>query len=325
MSANNDKVSIIVPVYNVEPYIKQCVESCLQQDYENIEILLVDDGSTDNSGIICDELKKMSAKIRVFHKENSGPSDSRNYGIEHSKGEFVIFVDSDDIVERELVSTLFKGIEDYKCDIAICGFTHFNDGEVPRFAHDTKYHFLNKEDAIIEFLYQRNIYPSSCAKIYRKGLLKNNKFVKGQQCEDNDFLFRVFLSCKKVGLNKSLLYAYRHRIGSRTTSDFLEMDFDIIEIGKHILKDSKEMGADVYRAAVTYQITNCLRIFMTTSNKYYADERFQYCIDFIRDHFKETLKDNNVRLKVKVALIMNRIGIPASVMKLIRNSGNRWD
>lgn len=325
MSNDIDKVSIVIPVYNVEVYIKQCVESCLYQDHENIEILLIDDGSTDKSGVICDELGKVSNKIRVFHKKNGGLSDARNYGIEHAIGEYITFVDADDIIGRNLVSTLYKGVKEYKCDLAVCGFVHFIDNDVPQYVYDGKYNCIDNENAIKEFLYQRSLSTSSCAKIYHKDLLRENKFIKGQRFEDNDFLFRILLSCKKVCLNQSLLYAYRHRVGSITTSNFSEKDFDIIEIGKRILEDSKCMSGKINRAAIAYQTTNCLRVVLTISDNYLIDKRYLYCENFINIHCREILKDSNVRLKVKVALIMRMIGIPRSIMLHIRNSGNRWN
>lgn len=106
-----DLISIIVPVYNVENYIKECINSIINQSYKNIEIILVDDGSTDNSGSLCEEFSLIDSRIVTFHKENGGLSDARNYGIRHSNGEYIMFVDSDDIIDKDIVNVLYTLIQ----------------------------------------------------------------------------------------------------------------------------------------------------------------------------------------------------------------------
>ena len=319
-----DKVSVIVPVYNVELYLEQCVESCVNQDYENIEVLLIDDGSTDNSGIICDALAKKYNNVYSFHKKNGGLSDARNFGIDHATGEFIMFVDSDDITDCTLVSTLYKGICKTDCNISVCGLTHFIDGELPKYIHKFKYNYIDNEAALIDFLYQKRITTSACAKLYKKKLLMANRFVMGQRFEDNDFLFRILLNCENVCLNQSTLYAYRHRKDSITTGDFSEKEFDIIDIGDKILNQSNEKKETVMRAAKMYQLTNCLRVILTVNYEYLDDCRYLYCKDYISKHYMEALLNNNVRLKVKVGLLLYKIGLSQDIMRKIRNSRIRW-
>ena len=114
------KVSVIIPVYNVEKYLKECIQSVLRQTYKNLEIILVDDGSKDNSGNICDEYAKRDERIKVIHKKNGGLSDARNAGIDICTGEYIAFLDSDDFIEEDMYEFLVKNLEKAKADISIC-------------------------------------------------------------------------------------------------------------------------------------------------------------------------------------------------------------
>ena len=134
--SKEELISIIVPVYNVKDYLKKCVDSILKQSYNNIEVILVDDGSTDGSSIICDELKAMDSRVLVIHKENGGLSDARNCGVKEAKGKYVCFVDSDDFVDKDFVKILYTNIVDKSCDIAICRYEKFFDYDKINFSNN---------------------------------------------------------------------------------------------------------------------------------------------------------------------------------------------
>ena len=121
----NDLVSVIVPIYKVEEYLRECVDSIINQTYKNLEIILVDDGSPDKCGEICDEYARNDSRITVYHKENGGLSDARNYGIDRCNGEYITFVDSDDVLKSNFVETLMGLIEEYDADVAVSGVKNF--------------------------------------------------------------------------------------------------------------------------------------------------------------------------------------------------------
>ena len=160
-------ISVIVPVYNVEKYLRPCVESILEQTYKNIEVILVNDGSTDKSKAICLELAEKDKRISYYEKANSGLSDTRNVGLEKAKGEYIAFVDSDDLLAPNAVRTLYELCRKYDTGIAVGKISHFVDGEQPYYKTQTRENVFGKDEAICNFLYQKEISTSACGKIYR--------------------------------------------------------------------------------------------------------------------------------------------------------------
>lgn len=318
-------VSIIIPVYNVKTYLNECVESCIMQSYDNIEILLVDDGSTDGSGKLCDELSLSNKRIKCIHKENGGLSDARNCGIEHSLGDYIMFVDSDDVISDSIVEELLGLIIENQADVSVCGIAHFSDGTTPNYVSSSYTDTMSGEEALIDFLYQKRISTSSCAKLYQRDILKGISFVKGQRFEDNLFLFKVFGSCSKVVFTDSLKYGYRHRNSSITSSPFTFSDYDVIDIGRAIVKASNTGSYRLKKAVRAYQCTNCLRIYLTVGSDYESDKRFIYAQVYLKKNAKKVICDGKVRKKMRIALLMFLIHIPRKTMQNIRAKRSRWE
>lgn len=200
-------ISVIVPVYNVGGYVEKCIRSVLGQEYEELEVILVDDGSTDGSGKICDELAKEDDRVRVFHKQNGGLSDARNYGLKKAKGGVVAFVDSDDYVEKDYISEMYKTMEQIDADVIVCGFNNIKPkGEV-----------LSGETAAAKLLTkQENIDIVAWNKLYRKNLFTENKisFPFGKKHEDMLTTYRILAKAKKVTYVPLSLYSYVERKNS---------------------------------------------------------------------------------------------------------------
>lgn len=128
---NRELISVVVPVYNVKPYLSECVYSILNQKYSNLELILVDDGSTDGSGTMCDELSETDKRIKVLHIENGGPSAARNAGVKAAKGDYISFVDSDDIVSEDYLKILYENAVAFDADVSMCRYVTFKNGEAP--------------------------------------------------------------------------------------------------------------------------------------------------------------------------------------------------
>ena len=209
------KISIIIPIYNVEKYLPACVESILQQTYKNLEVILVDDGSPDRCPAICDELAQKDDRIRVIHQKNKGLSGARNTGIDNAQGDYLIFVDSDDTVEQTLVEELYTYAEKWNCAIVACGRNYiFEDGQIVcKIAHDESkvYGF---EEAMQEMNSFRLFDMSAWAKIYRKELFEDIRFPEGKLSEDYYIMYKLFDKAQTIGYVAKPLYNYLQRQSS---------------------------------------------------------------------------------------------------------------
>lgn len=211
-------ISIIVPVYNVEDYLRQCVESLLYQTYKDIEILLIDDGSTDSSGNICDCLQaEHPAVIRVFHTTNCGVSSARNLGLKYANGEYVGFVDSDDWAEPEMFEVLLSNLLRHDAQLSICGIIRESDArKLPLLKSNVEY-TLNYPELMYAYLRCESISGYVWNKLFITRLAKETEFdITLSRCEDIDFCIRYSQNISTATADNSQLYHYRQRRGSTT-------------------------------------------------------------------------------------------------------------
>lgn len=209
-----DKISIIIPVFNVEDFLTKCVESVKNQTYKNLEIILINDGSTDNSGSLCDALKLSDSRISVIHKQNGGLSDARNAGLEAATGDFIAFLDSDDWVDPDMYEVLHDLLVQHNADISICRFKNIynhmiEDGSTGEIA---VYDNIGAIKAIARI--ENNFYPTHNVwnKLYRSELVKNFRFIKGMLVEDLYFTPKVIYASKKcVYIDKAMHNYLRER------------------------------------------------------------------------------------------------------------------
>ena len=208
-------VSVVVPVYKVEPYIERCIESIIHQTYSNLEILLVDDGSPDKSGFICDQFAKRDHRIKVFHKSNGGPSDARNYALDRLTGDYVAFVDSDDWIEPDMYEVLVKNAMEHNADVCVCGF-YVDYAEVEENAIVTKKtRILDSKEALRE-LVAGGVNDMMCNKLWRRRLFDHIRFPYGLLCEeDTAILWKLFLKVNTVLCVPGSYYHYMQTANSR--------------------------------------------------------------------------------------------------------------
>ena len=233
MILDNDLISIVVPLYNVEDYLKECIDSILIQSYHNLEIILVDDGSTDNSGKICDDYAKKDSRIKVIHKENGGASDARNYGIKEAKGKYIQFTDSDDFLDKDMIKTLYIDIKENNSDVSICSMYWLKDNV--KYTDATyKKMTLSSDEAVKEILLDKNIRSYSFNKLYKKSLFDNIKYPKGRLIEDLLVIPKVFLHSSKISIIDIPLYYYRQRSGSILHNKTKESEFSYLDAVEEI-------------------------------------------------------------------------------------------
>lgn len=227
---DGDLISVIVPVYNVEHYLEKCVTSILNQTYTNLEIILVDDGSTDYSGIMCDELEKMDARIKVIHKANGGLSSARNAGIDSATGKYIGFIDSDDYIDVKMFELLYSAIKNNSADISVCNYSWVNEnGRV--FNTTTLNNAIYSSDEVLcsYFLDNLSSWVIACNKLYLTSLFKEIRYPEGKINEDSFVIHHILNNCKKITSIPESLYFYFQRSGSITKSKFKVSRFDVVD------------------------------------------------------------------------------------------------
>lgn len=214
-------ISVIVPVYRVEAYLKACVASIQAQTYQNIEIILVDDGSPDNCPRICDELAAGDSRIRVIHQENGGLSSARNTGIQAATGEYIALLDSDDLWTPLFLSRLYEALSAHGCDMAVCLFRRFEDDPPLQVPDKVTPQVLTREEAF-ECLFNQRIENMVVApnKLYRRSLFQTVRYPLGQLHEDEAVIHHVIGACSSIVWVEEAHYLYRTTHNSITTSRF---------------------------------------------------------------------------------------------------------
>lgn len=208
-----DKISVIVPVYGVEPYLRKCLDSLVGQSYRNLEIILIDDGSPDRCGKICDEYAEKDSRIRVIHKENGGVSSARNAGLGIASGEWIGWVDSDDWVELDMFEYLLGNALDYQAEIAVCSrVERYKEHHIFRGWEETL--ILNREEAMGLLLENDQMQNYLCDKLWKRELFRGIVFPEGKTFEDIAVMHRLFERASRVVCLPEWKYNYYQRAGS---------------------------------------------------------------------------------------------------------------
>ncbi len=211
-------ISVIVPVYNKERHLKRCLDSLVRQTYENLEIILINDGSTDKSAELISEYIQLYRNVYVFDQENQGASSARNYGMEKARGEYICFVDSDDYVYEDYVSYLYKILNDTGAECSICSAYKLQESEkYKRQEKNKKYFVFDRMAALKNFFYRKGITSYPCLKLIRSDIAHDIRFPKGiKYGEDAFFVYQVLRACESVVYSPRVLYLYYQNQGSVT-------------------------------------------------------------------------------------------------------------
>ena len=272
MKNMNDLVSIIVPVYNIEKYVKRCIESILNQTYKLIEIILVDDGSTDNSGKICDKFALQDDRIRVLHQTNQGQSVARNNGIELAKGEFLCFVDGDDYVEDSFIQYFVELQNKSKAEIVYCSVNHIGfPGRKSNNGSD-KWQIFSGEKAAWSVLASKNGFTGSvCRGMFKKELFRDIYFVPGRVYEDLEILLKLNMKAKKCVISEMKNYNYCWRSDNSSSLPINKKVDDFYEVMKSIYLVT-ENNYELKEAACARDIMNCIFILLGATKKEFRNK-----------------------------------------------------
>ena len=247
---NEEKISIIVPVYNVEAYLERCVESILKQTYTNLEILLVNDGSTDKSGELSDKLALRDHRIRVIHKENGGLSDARNRGIDEASSNLIGFIDSDDYIDEDMYETLYRQMVASKADLSMCGHYDVYHQIPEKQVAEIKTWELMPEEAIKMVMEAKILSVTAVNKLYKKALFEQLRFRIGKIAEDAFIMVDLIHQCSKIVATNEKKYYYVHRENSITTQKFSLKFLNVIEAYEQNAKIISENYPDLYDVAI---------------------------------------------------------------------------
>lgn len=234
---NTPLLSVIVPVYNVEAFLARCVDSILNQTYRHLEVILVDDGSRDSSGAICDDYGRKDSRVRVVHKENGGLSSARNVGLDVCRGEYIVFVDSDDWIEPDAYEKMLETARKYDVKL-VCGGRYDVDAETgekivglcPPCTEQ-----ISSEELVSRIFTWNQCDSSACDKLFHRCLLENWRFPVGRIVEDVPVMYRIILGTDRVAMYGHPIYNYFHRHGSITTASVSDKTFHFLEHTEDIL------------------------------------------------------------------------------------------
>ncbi len=308
-----EKVSVLVPIYNAEKYIQRCLDSIINQTYENIEIILIEDGSKDNSLKIIKEYKKKDKRIKIFPIENNGVADARNKAVENATGEFLTFVDSDDFIEKDYIETLYTNLKKYNADIAVCNCINIIEetGEKSHksFGINTVKEY-NKIEAVESLFYYNFLRHSPWGKLYKKEVWNNIRFPLGKNYEDLAILYKLFLNSNKVIYIPEEKYNYIIRQGSIVHNEIRKSDIEaIIEYSQKILEDITKNYPKLIPAAEYLIGYLSLSLWRKIPNGKYK-EYDEIIKKNIKKYRHTVLKNDKVNRKQKALFLLSYLGKP---------------
>lgn len=297
-------VSVIIPVYNAALYLRRCMESVLGQDYGQIEVILVDDGSVDGSGLLCDEYARKDDRVRISHQPNQGASIARLNGLKIARGEYVTFVDSDDWIDSQYVSTLFQMAAHYKVNVCACGVKHVKEGE--EYASDyaiQQPELLEYEELMPRFFkYEFWGFPG---KLYLRSALMQIPFPKATLSEDYLVMSKLFIQERKMAYIAVPLYFYEYHPASLSHQKLSKRAFEEFDNVKAVYDLMKKQEPQYANMALANAVETCIKLHLLVLYSPAADSyRVEYSRiqAFLKLHFKEIMFCNSLQWKSKIVV-----------------------
>ena len=300
-------ISVVVPIYNVEKYLERCIKSIINQTYEKIEIILVDDGATDKSGKICDDYKKMDTRIKVIHKKNGGLSDDRNAGLKIAKGKYITFIDSDDFIDKTFIKTLYEMCKENNAQISQCkfrkvGYENFN---IKQESEEAKIETIIKTGKEMFYdIYTGNhmIYIVAWNKLYKKSLFKGIEYPKGKINEDEATTYKLFYKAKKVAITNQVLYNDVYRKNSIMNQKYNIKRLDSLWALEERIKFLKEKNEkQLLQLTEIFYAKELMRNYAKV--KKYIENSKDIQKDLLKKHRKMSVKLLKENIKIKQKLI----------------------
>lgn len=256
------KLSVIMPIFNAKQFLEPTIESILNQDFKDFELLLIDDGSTDGTTEICEKYAKHDKRVEFYKKANEGVSKTRNLGIEKATGEFIYFVDADDYVESNMFTILMNNIQNNNADISMCGYRIIEEKSTIEYYGTNKQYSYNKHEAIKIFLKEEQFGVALWNKIFRKKVIEDLRFDEKLRInEDKWFLINAILNSDKIIYKDDILYSYIKRTSSATSGKFSRRFMDVLDVNNRIINLMKNYDEESKRLASVNALINNMIVY----------------------------------------------------------------
>lgn len=305
-------ISVIVPIYGVEPYLRQCIDSVLSQTYENLEVILVDDGSPDKCGAICDEYVERDSRVVAIHKENGGLSDARNCGIETASGKYIAFVDSDDYISPVFIEALYEALDACGTEVSAMPYGHeFRDGDAVYLQKDIRIastaETLHTREYLERMLYQK-VDTGVPWRLYSRRLLGNNPFPVGLYYEDLASVYSIVGATDKIAfIDCCDLYAYRLRSTGIIRQSFTPLKAEsAVAISKRLFADISDWYPELSAAAASRCFSVCRMVYAQTPREEKGYRKKLWIV--LKTHRETVLKDVSARKRERLAAFIACIG-----------------
>lgn len=313
-------ISVIIPIYKVEDYLKQCIDSVINQSYKHLEIILVDDGSPDNCGKICDEYANKDKRIKVIYKENGGLSDARNAGINVAKGDYIAFVDSDDWIHQEMCEKLITIAIEEEADIVECKFKSVYKREyMDEDNINQKVKVFNNIEALKNHFYGQDLYRCVWNKIYKRELFNNIRFPKGIEAEDLHTTYKLFYKAKKIAFTEYIGYYYYIRKDSIMGKADISLIISVFE-GMKEQQSFIAKNIPILKRRVDNLYMNCLLKTIVCLDKKNIPNNYVNYKNIVLNEIKR--KDISTYGITKVLVISYKI-FPNLIKKIINQISNK--
>lgn len=281
----------------------------MAQIYHNLEIILVDDGSPDKCGKICDEYAAKDSRIRVIHKKNGGLSDARNVAIDVAKGEYLTFMDSDDTISEDHIEELYRLVEKYDCKLSICQWQTFREGNElvikQKLAKEICYQ--TPREAVTSMYYQEEFDNAACVKLYHKSLFDEIRFPKGLLFEDDYTVYRLLFKSDKVAYSNKITYYYLLRSDSIEGALFSKKKMDsALEVLRSLEKEHWDLISQVLPAYRSRYLSFCMHLLLKAPNNY---DNIDILWNKIKEFRVPVILDKKARPKARVAALLSYMGV----------------
>ena len=306
----NSLISIIIPIYNIKEYLPICLNSLITQTYQNFEIILVDDGSTDGSSTICDEYSSKDSRIKVYHQTNAGQSVARNFGITESIGEYITFIDGDDWVSSDYLETLVNGIKRYSADVINCNYVRTRRAGIIKSTNMECFYTkeYNSEQAIENLCYLKELTCAPYAKLFKRNIWETIRFPEHEIYEDLAVIYKTFDKAQKIVYIDYDGYCYFQRQGSSLNNVFNEKKLSRIKFSKEIIAFVKQHYPRVVSSAYC-------RLFWSASGalmdlpRGYNNQIKKEIRSLIHESRSIIIKDSRCKLTVRILALLSYCGM----------------